>query len=63
MQAIHSEHGVSIFLNSFAASVEAQADGRVCGVSLSDGRFLPADGVMALPINRHWIIIGNGASG
>ncbi|MHC2331632.1 NAD(P)/FAD-dependent oxidoreductase [Bradyrhizobium sp. USDA 4454] len=46
VQAIHSEQGVSIFLNSFAASVEAQADGRVRGVSLSDGRFLPADGVI-----------------
>ncbi len=46
MQAYHSEQGVSIFLNSFAASVRAQADGRPCGVSLSDGRFLPADGVV-----------------
>lgn len=46
VQAYHSELGVSIFLNSFAASVRAQADGRVCGVLLSDGRFLPAGAVV-----------------
>ncbi|WP_320109743.1 NAD(P)/FAD-dependent oxidoreductase [Rhodopseudomonas sp. P2A-2r] len=46
VQQIHCEHGVSIFLNRFAASVDAQSDGRVCGVSLSDGCFLPADCVI-----------------
>jgi 3-phenylpropionate/trans-cinnamate dioxygenase ferredoxin reductase subunit len=44
LQAFHTEHGVSINLNSFAASIEG--DGRACGVSLKDGRFLPADGVI-----------------
>lgn len=46
LQDIHSEKGVVIHLNSFAASINAQADGRVCGVSLKDGRFLPADCVV-----------------
>ena len=46
VQAYHSQNGAEIFLNSLASSVKAGADGRVCGVSLSDGRFLPADSVI-----------------
>lgn len=46
LHEIHTEKGAVIHLNSFAASIDAQADGRAAGVALKDGRFLPADCVV-----------------
>lgn len=42
----HSESGASILLNSLAGSVDAGMNGEITGVTLVDGRFLPADSVI-----------------